>query len=162
MAGVLNNFCFASLRLVPKRPETDPLTSPLMALLQPMHFMPPTTSRSFQTSASKTQWNRQCWDWLSGQVHSMTPPQGYSFTTLHSALSKSYMKSITLVICVYDVWHVQCVPVRHAHHSRSAVGLRGFYQWPYVQWTDPATHGHPKTGQQECPLLAWAPGRHQR
>lgn len=82
MAGALTH-CRLSL----KHPELNPLISSLMALLQPMHFMPPTTSRSFQTSVSRTPWTRQCWAWPSGQVHITAPPRGRC-NTVHSALSR--------------------------------------------------------------------------
>lgn len=58
------------LENVLKLPEMDLLIFPLLALLQPMHSMPPTTSRSFQTSVLKTLWTRQYWAWPCGQVHS--------------------------------------------------------------------------------------------
>lgn len=46
-----------------------------------------------------------------------------------------------------NVHHVQRVSARNAHHSGSAAGLWGLYQWHYVQRSNPATHGHPKTRQ---------------
>lgn len=62
-----------------------------------MHFMPPTTSRSFQISVSKTPWIRQFWAWLFGQVNTNAPG-----STVESALPKSY-------VCVYYMWCVWCL-----------------------------------------------------
>lgn len=109
--------------------------------LQLMHFMPPTTCRSFQTSVSKMPWTRRSLVWLCGPVRHAAVPAVSDMDTRDS--------------------NVYLVPVRYAQHSSPAAGLRSFYQWHNVQRSNPASHGYPKTGQQECALSAWTSGRHQ-
>lgn len=63
--------------------------------------------------------------------------------------------------CLYTFYFYSFFFFRYAHYCCSAARLWSSHQWHHVWWTDAASHGHQKTGQQKRPLSAGAPGRYQ-